>query len=53
MKKIVLTNIWGTTGFKVTEKKSLMLQVWKFSYVWLRYILEGKIFTTSQQDICA
>ena len=53
MKKIVLTNIWGTTGFKVTEKKSLMLQVWKFSYVWLRYILEAKIFTTSQQDICA
>ena len=30
-----------------------MLQVLKFCYVWLRYLLEAKIFTTSQQDICA
>ena len=59
MKKIVLTNIWGTTGFTVqnlihvfkessassalkTEKKHLMLQVWKF------VISMAQIFTTFQ-----
>ena len=37
----------STSSALKTEKKTLMLQIWKFSYVLLRYLLLNKIYVLS------